>query len=99
MPTYRNTRTGRVVDVPHEPTTRTHRPKRDRQWSDNLTKLDRSKRWERVEPGQADQSPSPKRPKAADVRAWAEAEGIDLPDRGRVPDEVVEQYQAAHDDG
>lgn len=31
-----------------------------------------------------------------DVRGWARANGFDLPDRGRIPDEVREAYDAAH---
>lgn len=30
------------------------------------------------------------------VRAWAKDQGIPVPDRGRVPNAVVEQYNAAH---
>lgn len=30
------------------------------------------------------------------VRAWAKDQGITVPDRGRVPNTVVEQYKAAH---
>ena len=48
MPKFKNTRTGRIVDVPDRPETRTNRPKRDRQWSDKINRMDRSKRWERV---------------------------------------------------
>lgn len=35
-------------------------------------------------------TPAPK-----DVRAWAAGQGIDVPARGKLPDAVVEQYQAA----
>lgn len=31
-------------------------------------------------------------PAAKDVRAWAKAEGIEVPARGPLPDEVVELY-------
>ena len=30
------------------------------------------------------------------VRLWAKEQGITVPDRGRVPNEVVAQYNAAH---
>ncbi|PXY33558.1 hypothetical protein BAY59_10775 [Prauserella coralliicola] len=30
------------------------------------------------------------------VRAWAKANDIDVPARGRIPDAVIEQYKAAH---
>ena len=29
------------------------------------------------------------------VRAWAKAEGIDVPARGKIPDDVIAQYEAA----
>lgn len=35
-------------------------------------------------------------PDAKQVRAWAAAQGIEVPARGKLPAEVVEQYQAAH---
>ncbi|MCI0632516.1 MAG: hypothetical protein L0206_01140 [Actinobacteria bacterium] len=35
-------------------------------------------------------------PSAKDVRAWARVEGLDAPARGPLPDELVEQYVAAH---
>lgn len=34
-------------------------------------------------------------PEAKAVRAWAREEGIDVPARGKVPDDVVAAYQAA----
>lgn len=30
------------------------------------------------------------------VRAWAVEQGLDIPSRGRIPSELVEQYKAAH---
>jgi hypothetical protein len=33
---------------------------------------------------------------AKDVRAWAKAQKIDVPERGRIPGEVVEKYKAAN---
>ncbi|MFJ9374430.1 histone-like nucleoid-structuring protein Lsr2 [Streptomyces sp. NPDC101455] len=35
-------------------------------------------------------------PAPKDVRAWAAEQGIEVPARGKIPDAVVEQYQAAH---
>jgi hypothetical protein len=35
------------------------------------------------------------RARSADIRAWAKDQGIALSDRGRIPADVVEQYQAA----
>jgi hypothetical protein len=37
----------------------------------------------------------PAAPAAKDVRAWAKAEGIEVPSRGPLPDDVVERYRAA----
>lgn len=34
-------------------------------------------------------------PKASDVRAWATAQGIDVPARGRIPQQIKDQYEAA----
>ncbi|ACY96363.1 MULTISPECIES: histone-like nucleoid-structuring protein Lsr2 [Thermomonospora] len=33
-----------------------------------------------------------------DVRQWAQAQGIELSERGKIPDEVYEQFIAAHPD-
>ncbi|MEU6709931.1 histone-like nucleoid-structuring protein Lsr2 [Nonomuraea sp. NPDC046802] len=38
----------------------------------------------------------PKTSEAAEVRKWAKAQGIDLPERGRIPGGVQEQYEDAH---
>lgn len=35
-------------------------------------------------------------PQTKDVRAWARQHGIDVPDRGRIPGDVMEKYEAAH---
>ena len=43
-------------------------------------------------------SPGPERtPKPADVRAWAAEQNLAVPARGRIPDDVLEQYRAAQD--
>lgn len=34
--------------------------------------------------------------KASEVRSWAKDQGIDVPDRGRVPNDIIEKYEAAH---
>lgn len=34
------------------------------------------------------------RKRSAAIRAWAKQEGIDISDRGRIPANVIEQYQA-----
>ena len=33
---------------------------------------------------------------AKDVRAWAKSQGIDVPERGRIPGDVLEKYRAAN---
>lgn len=38
--------------------------------------------------------PSPK-----DVRAWAAEAGVEVPARGKLPDDVIAAYQAARNDG
>ena len=35
-------------------------------------------------------------PSAADVRGWAKEQGMEVPDRGRIPAEVREAYDAAN---
>ena len=35
-------------------------------------------------------------PSAAEIRAWAKENGYDVPDRGRIPAEAREAYEAAH---
>jgi hypothetical protein len=32
---------------------------------------------------------------AKDVRVWAKAQGIDVPERGRIPGDILEQYKRA----
>ena len=39
--------------------------------------------------------PSSARERSSDIRAWAKAEGITISDRGRIPANVVAQYEAA----
>jgi hypothetical protein len=36
------------------------------------------------------------RQRSADVRNWARAQGFDVSDRGRIPEEVERKYAAAH---
>lgn len=36
-------------------------------------------------------------PTPKDVRSWAREQGIDVPARGKVPDDVVDRYKAAQD--
>lgn len=61
-----------------------------------ISKMDASETWDRIRDEPKPQpKPEPEEPKASDVRAWAKAEGLDVPDRGKLPDEVVEQYKSA----
>ena len=39
--------------------------------------------------------PASARERSSDIRAWARAEGIAISDRGRIPANVVEQYEDA----
>jgi len=52
---------------------------------------------EPADPGDddADAASAPAAPAARDVRAWAKAEGIDVPARGPIPDDVVDRYRDA----
>ena len=43
--------------------------------------------------GESGQAPGPRDPKA--IRAWATAEGIAVPSRGRIPRDVEERYHRA----
>lgn len=94
--TYRNTRTGRLVDLD--------------EGDSRIPELDRGTRWERVGAAvrlvpvgssgfniETDQPPETKtdEPSAADVRAWAREHDIDVPSMGRLPAALVEQYKAA----
>lgn len=36
------------------------------------------------------------RERSADIRAWAKSRGIKVNERGRIPQTVVDQYEAAH---
>lgn len=38
---------------------------------------------------------SPSGYSAKEVRAWAKAQGLDVPERGRIPGDIVEKYKAA----
>ncbi len=35
-------------------------------------------------------------PSASDVREWARKEGLEVSERGRIPADVLERYEAAH---
>jgi hypothetical protein len=88
VPRYRNVKTGEEVDVSADPPKPGRGVPSAKQHGIILVKLEQSKRWQRVDS-------EGKGPKPSDVRAWAKAEGIDAPARGKLPDELVEQYLAA----
>ncbi|MPZ27538.1 MAG: hypothetical protein GEV12_14295 [Micromonosporaceae bacterium] len=75
-----------------------------------LDKMDASTKWQRYNPPSVGELTETEReadrqaaggdpdsgPKSADVRAWAQAQGIEVPQRGRLPGEVLDAYLAAH---
>lgn len=36
------------------------------------------------------------RQRTADIRGWARNQGLKVPDRGRLPGAIIEQYESAH---
>ena len=46
--------------------------------------------------GRRKSSPSGSGYNARDVRAWAKSQGIDVPERGRIPGDVLERYKSAN---
>lgn len=109
MAKYRNTKTGLVTEVPDTAPTRQERRGRDKQWAGKLTGMAKSKRWERVDDstptGMPARRPTRKKatgnvgggagPRPAEVRAWAKETGVEVPEKGKIPDDVVEAYKAA----
>lgn len=65
-----------------------HIPGEDKRISD----LEKSKRWQRVEGHTAEPAGEPS---AAEVRTWAKANGVQVPDKGRLSPEVIAQFKAA----
>jgi hypothetical protein len=47
-------------------------------------------------PGRAKRRTTAHRQRSANIRAWAKDSGIDVSDRGRIPAEVVNRYEANH---
>lgn len=94
---YRNTRTGRIVDLAPEEAKAAGIPSPHRPPA-------RGPRWVPVddEPqgdttgDQADGDKTAPRP--AEVRAWAREQGIDVPARGKLPPEIVERYLEAREE-
>lgn len=84
---YRNTKTGRIVDIPAD--------------DSRVKTLDAGKRWERIEdtePVDREPESAPDEPMPAEVRTWARENGIEVPARGRLSPEVIELYKAARDE-
>ncbi len=46
--------------------------------------------------GRAPQRAAGSRERSADIRAWAKDQGLKVNERGRIPAEIVERYEAAH---
>ena len=44
----------------------------------------------------AGKKPAASGPAASEIREWAQAQGLDIPSRGRIPQEIRDQYEAAH---
>lgn len=63
-----------------------------------IVKMNQAWKWQRTDSTETATAGQPDRsePKDADVRAWAAAEGIEVPARGKLSAEVVERYKAAH---
>lgn len=83
---YKNTRTGRVVEL-DAPDALMDRSKTWQRVEDD------------DQPDQVDDDTGDdtgEEPKPADVRAWAKEAGVDVPARGKLPAEVVDAYKAAH---
>ncbi|WP_026341667.1 histone-like nucleoid-structuring protein Lsr2 [Actinomadura atramentaria] len=48
-----------------------------------------------AKPGRAPRT-ADSRERPAEIRAWARAQNIEVNERGRIPANVIEQYEAAH---
>ncbi|RAY13813.1 Lsr2 family protein [Actinomadura craniellae] len=63
-----------------------------------LEKATEVKRAGRARKGTADAGPRLRGYSNTDVREWAEREGVEISTRGKIADEVYEQFIAAHPD-
>ena len=57
--------------------------------------IDHARKAGRAQPGRPARAASA-RQRAGDIRAWAKEQGIAVSDRGRIPANVTDQYDAAH---
>lgn len=111
MPHYRSTRTGRVAYVPDELTVQYDAAPVWERVDDADTEPGSTAPDGQDGPDGAPTTENPSEapaaapaateapPPAKDVRAWARAEGLDVPARGPLPDDLVERYVAAHAEG
>lgn len=92
--TFRHTASGDLVSVP-EPGDGPERL--DYRFARRLAQFDQADEWVRADPV-GDVAPGAGRPSAAEIRVWARAAGIDVPERGKLPAAVVDAWLAAHGD-
>ncbi|NKZ08271.1 histone-like nucleoid-structuring protein Lsr2 [Actinomadura latina] len=58
--------------------------------------MDKGRRFKAVRGGKAAARSSGGRERSAEIREWAKSAGIKVNERGRIPANVIEQYEAAH---
>ncbi|MEU5994969.1 Lsr2 family protein [Spirillospora sp. NPDC047418] len=58
--------------------------------------MDKGRRLKAVRGGKATARSTNSRERSAEIREWARSAGIKVNDRGRIPANVIEQYEAAH---
>ncbi|MFA1543551.1 MULTISPECIES: histone-like nucleoid-structuring protein Lsr2 [Actinomadura] len=58
--------------------------------------MDGGRRIKAVRGGKATTRGTSSRERSAEIREWAKSTGVKVNDRGRIPANVIEQYEAAH---
>ncbi|WP_433464995.1 histone-like nucleoid-structuring protein Lsr2 [Spirillospora sp. CA-128828] len=58
--------------------------------------MDKGRRLKAVRGGKAAARSANSRERSAEIREWAKSAGIKVNERGRIPANVIEQYEAAH---
>lgn len=58
--------------------------------------MDKGRRLKAIRGGKASARNTGSRERSAEIREWAKSAGIKVNDRGRIPANVIEQYEAAH---